>query len=92
MPDKLAKHSRLLVYATDQGLHSSLNATYLMGAEALLAKHASQSSVLNQGCVLMSATPPLRFPTLLLKSACKCAEPIESMLSCCYNNKRQHTK
>ncbi len=49
-----------------------------MGAEAFLAKHASQSSVLNQGCVLMSATPPLRFPNLLLKSACACAEPVGS--------------
>ena len=71
---------------------ASLNVTYLMGAEALLAKHASQSSVLNQGCVLMSATPPLRFPILLLKSACTCGEPTESMLSCCHaaDDKRHH--
>ena len=66
--------------------------TYLMGAEALLAKHASQSSVLNQGCVVMSATPPLRFPILLLKSACTCAEPVESPLSCHHDRKRHHAK
>lgn len=71
---------------------ASPNVTYLMGAEALLAKHASQSSVLNQGCVLMSATPPLRFPILLLKSACTCAEPTELMLSCWHDDKRHHTK
>ncbi len=90
MPDKMAKHSDCYLCARGNCI-ASLYVTYLMGAEALLAKHASQSSVLNQGCVLISATPPLKFPILLLKSACTCTEPIESMLSCYHSNKRHHT-
>ena len=44
--------------------------TYLMGADMRFVKHASQSRVLNQACDLMSVTPPLRLPNLLLRSAC----------------------
>lgn len=44
--------------------------TYLMGAGMRFVKHASQSRVLNQACDLMSVTPPLRLPNLLLRSAC----------------------
>ena len=46
--------------------------TYLMGADMRFVKQASQSMVLNQACDLISATPPLRLPNLLLRSACMC--------------------